>query len=91
MTVSLPIDPEANRLLERSPLALLLGMVLDQHVPMVPSAATRRGADVAFCNQSSGHRATPIPPQRRSGGRPARDGTGLPIGCVHRKGWAARG
>ncbi|MFI1195690.1 HhH-GPD-type base excision DNA repair protein [Micromonospora sp. NPDC020750] len=34
MTVSLPIDPEANRLLERSPLALLLGMVLDQQIPM---------------------------------------------------------
>ena len=34
MTLSLPIDPEANRLLERSPLALLLGMVLDQQVPM---------------------------------------------------------
>ncbi|SCL22046.1 uncharacterized HhH-GPD family protein [Micromonospora rhizosphaerae] len=34
MTLSLPIDPEANRLLQRSPLALLLGMVLDQQVPM---------------------------------------------------------
>lgn len=34
MTLALPIDPEANRLLERSPLALLLGMVLDQQVPM---------------------------------------------------------
>jgi uncharacterized HhH-GPD family protein len=34
MTLSLPIDPEANRLLARSPLALLLGMVLDQQVPM---------------------------------------------------------
>ncbi|WP_405112256.1 Fe-S cluster assembly protein HesB [Micromonospora sp. NBC_01405] len=34
MTVSLPIDPEANLLLERSPLALLLGMVLDQQIPM---------------------------------------------------------
>ncbi|MEV7328508.1 HhH-GPD-type base excision DNA repair protein [Micromonospora sp. NPDC093244] len=34
MTLVLPIDPEANRLLERSPLALLLGMVLDQQVPM---------------------------------------------------------
>jgi uncharacterized HhH-GPD family protein len=34
MTLSLPIDPEANRLLTRSPLALLLGMVLDQQVPM---------------------------------------------------------
>ncbi|MEH1101087.1 HhH-GPD-type base excision DNA repair protein [Micromonospora sp. CPCC 205561] len=33
-TLALPIDPEANRLLERSPLALLLGMVLDQQVPM---------------------------------------------------------
>lgn len=34
MTLVLPIDPEANRLLERSPLALLLGMTLDQQVPM---------------------------------------------------------
>ncbi|WP_088995338.1 HhH-GPD-type base excision DNA repair protein [Micromonospora echinaurantiaca] len=34
MTLALPIDPEANRLLARSPLALLLGMVLDQQVPM---------------------------------------------------------
>ncbi|MEU9506651.1 HhH-GPD-type base excision DNA repair protein [Micromonospora sp. NPDC048170] len=34
MTLALPIDPEANRLLERSPLALLIGMVLDQQVPM---------------------------------------------------------
>ncbi|PWR06900.1 Fe-S cluster assembly protein HesB [Micromonospora acroterricola] len=34
MTLVLPIDPEANRLLERSPLARLLGMVLDQQVPM---------------------------------------------------------
>ncbi|MGC4852580.1 HhH-GPD-type base excision DNA repair protein [Micromonospora sp. DT4] len=34
MTLVLPIDPEANRLLERSPLALLIGMTLDQQVPM---------------------------------------------------------
>ncbi|MEH0823646.1 MULTISPECIES: HhH-GPD-type base excision DNA repair protein [unclassified Micromonospora] len=34
MTLSLPIDPEANRLLERSPLALLTGMVLDQQIPL---------------------------------------------------------
>ncbi|SCF30677.1 uncharacterized HhH-GPD family protein [Micromonospora viridifaciens] len=34
MTLSLPIAPEANELLARSPLALLLGMVLDQQVPM---------------------------------------------------------
>ncbi|MFG3419157.1 HhH-GPD-type base excision DNA repair protein [Micromonospora sp. NPDC048063] len=34
MTLALPIDPEANRLLESSPLALLLGMVLDQQVTM---------------------------------------------------------
>ncbi|MEU4663454.1 Fe-S cluster assembly protein HesB [Micromonospora chalcea] len=34
MTLSLPIDPQANALLARSPLALLLGMVLDQQVPM---------------------------------------------------------
>ncbi|MCO1616487.1 MULTISPECIES: HhH-GPD-type base excision DNA repair protein [Micromonospora] len=34
MTLSLPVDPQANELLARSPLALLLGMVLDQQVPM---------------------------------------------------------
>ncbi|MBF5033383.1 MULTISPECIES: HhH-GPD-type base excision DNA repair protein [unclassified Micromonospora] len=34
MTLSLPIDPQASELLARSPLALLLGMVLDQQVPM---------------------------------------------------------
>ncbi|MEU8261183.1 HhH-GPD-type base excision DNA repair protein [Micromonospora sp. NPDC048999] len=34
MTLSLPIAAEANELLARSPLALLLGMVLDQQVPM---------------------------------------------------------
>src|SRR5258705_13525010 len=34
MTLSLPIDPKANELLRRSPLALLIAMVLDQQVPL---------------------------------------------------------
>lgn len=34
MTLSLPIAPEANELLRRSPLALLLGMLLDQQQTM---------------------------------------------------------
>ncbi|RIV40858.1 HhH-GPD-type base excision DNA repair protein [Micromonospora radicis] len=34
MTLALPIDPAANQLLLRSPLALLVGMVLDQQVSM---------------------------------------------------------
>jgi uncharacterized HhH-GPD family protein len=34
MTLSLPIDAEANKLLARDPLALLIGMVLDQQVPL---------------------------------------------------------
>jgi uncharacterized HhH-GPD family protein len=34
MTLSLPIDAEANELLGRSPLALLIGMILDQQFPM---------------------------------------------------------
>ena len=34
MTVSLPIAPEANALLNRSPLALLTAMLLDQQVPL---------------------------------------------------------
>jgi uncharacterized HhH-GPD family protein len=34
MAFSLPIDAEANKLLQRSPLALLVAMVLDQQVPL---------------------------------------------------------
>jgi uncharacterized HhH-GPD family protein len=34
MTLTLPIDPAANELLGRSPLALLVGMVLDQQFPL---------------------------------------------------------
>jgi uncharacterized HhH-GPD family protein len=34
VTVSLPIAPEANALLNRSPLALLMAMLLDQQVPL---------------------------------------------------------
>jgi uncharacterized HhH-GPD family protein len=34
VTVSLPIAPDANALLNRSPLALLMAMLLDQQIPM---------------------------------------------------------
>ena len=34
MTLSLPIDAEANAMLNRSPLALLIAMLLDQQVPL---------------------------------------------------------
>jgi uncharacterized HhH-GPD family protein len=34
MTLSLPIEPEATKLLYDSPLARLLGMMLDQQIPM---------------------------------------------------------
>ncbi len=34
MTLSLPIEAEANQLLARSPLALLLALMLDQQVPL---------------------------------------------------------
>ena len=34
MAVVLPIPPEANDLLNRDPLALLIGMVLDQQIPL---------------------------------------------------------
>jgi uncharacterized HhH-GPD family protein len=34
MTLSLPVEDEANELLSRSPLALLLAMMLDQQVPL---------------------------------------------------------
>jgi uncharacterized HhH-GPD family protein len=34
MTLSLPVDADANELLSRNPLALLIGMLLDQQVPL---------------------------------------------------------
>jgi uncharacterized HhH-GPD family protein len=34
VTISMPVQPEANELLSRSPLALLIGMLLDQQVPL---------------------------------------------------------
>ncbi len=34
MTISMPVEPAANELLSRSPLALLIGMLLDQQVPL---------------------------------------------------------
>ena len=34
MTLSLPIEPQANDLLSRDPLALMIGMLLDQQVPL---------------------------------------------------------
>lgn len=34
MTLSLPIDADANTLLSTDPLALLIGMVLDQQIPL---------------------------------------------------------
>lgn len=34
MSISLPIDQDANELLSRDPLALLIGMLLDQQVPL---------------------------------------------------------
>ncbi len=34
MSISMPVEPEANDLLARSPLALLIAMVLDQQVPL---------------------------------------------------------
>jgi uncharacterized HhH-GPD family protein len=34
VTIWMPVEPEANELLNRSPLALLVGMLLDQQVPL---------------------------------------------------------
>jgi len=34
VTIAMPVEPEANELLTRNPLALLTGMLLDQQVPL---------------------------------------------------------
>ena len=39
MPLSLPIEPEATKLLHDSPLALLMGMLLDQQVVNLGKAA----------------------------------------------------
>ncbi|REE95476.1 HhH-GPD-type base excision DNA repair protein [Thermomonospora umbrina] len=43
MTLSLPIDPEANALLNRDPLALLIAMLLDQQIPLERAFAAPHG------------------------------------------------
>lgn len=43
MTFSLPIDAEANALLDRDPLALLIAMLLDQQVPLERAFAAPYG------------------------------------------------
>lgn len=43
MTLTLPIDPQANELLNRNPLALLIAMLLDQQVPMERAFAAPHG------------------------------------------------
>jgi uncharacterized HhH-GPD family protein len=47
VTISMPVEPDANALLSRSPLALLIAMLLDQQVPLerafsAPYDLTRR-------------------------------------------------
>jgi len=42
MTLSLPIDASANELLSRSPLALLIAMLLDQQVPLEKAFSSPR-------------------------------------------------
>jgi uncharacterized HhH-GPD family protein len=42
MTLSLPVDDDANELLSRNPLALLIAMLLDQQVPLEKAFAGPR-------------------------------------------------
>ena len=58
MTISLPIIPEANELLDRDPLALMMGMVLDQQIPLEKafSSPSRRAAPPGRrCVATAGH------------------------------------
>ena len=41
MTIWMPVEPEDNELLNNSPLALLIGMLLDQQVPLDRATRTR--------------------------------------------------
>jgi uncharacterized HhH-GPD family protein len=60
VTVSLPIAPEANALLNRSPLALLIAMLLDQQVPLerafsAPADLARRLGHDPQAEELAGH------------------------------------
>ena len=52
LSLSLPIDAEANELLSRSPLALLVAMLLDRHLG-------RDRVDVTFFGRRTGFLRTP--------------------------------
>ena len=53
MTISMPVEPAANELLSTDPLALLIGMLLDQQVPL------ERAFSAPYdLNQRLGHRPT---------------------------------
>jgi uncharacterized HhH-GPD family protein len=60
VTLSLPIAPEANALLNRSPLALLMAMLLDQQVPLerafsAPEDLARRLGHDPDAEELAGH------------------------------------
>jgi len=60
----MPVEPEANQLLTRSPLALLIAMLLDQQVPL--ERAFSAPLDLV---RRLGHEPTAAGPFRSLGGR----------------------
>ena len=65
MTLSLPIDEGANELLRRSPLALLIAMILDQQIPLerafaAPYDLARRIGHEPDARELAGYDATAL-------------------------------
>ena len=46
VTIAMPVDPAANELLTNDPLALLIGMLLDQQVPLERAFSAPQTAQV---------------------------------------------
>jgi uncharacterized HhH-GPD family protein len=63
MTLSLPIDPDANDLLSRSPLALLTGMLLDQQVTLEKAFTSPRDLVRRLGHEPTAHELADYDPE----------------------------
>jgi len=64
MTFSLPIGAEANALLDRDPLALLIGMVLDQQIPLEKAFSSPYVLTQRLGHEPSAHELAAFDPDR---------------------------
>jgi len=67
MTLSLPVDDAANELLSRSPLALLIAMLLDQQVPLEKAFSSPRELVVRLGHEPTAEELAGFDPETLAG------------------------